>query len=59
MSYATTQIYSCMCRMQLNFSCVRQLQNPKFLIVYEAQKIFWKHHQGCAGGILQWMLLPK
>jgi hypothetical protein len=33
LSYATTQIYSCMCRMQLNFSCKRQLQNPKFLVV--------------------------
>jgi hypothetical protein len=35
LSYATTQICSCMCRMQLNFSCKRQLQNPKFLVVYE------------------------
>ncbi len=34
LSYVTTQICSCMCRMQLNFSCKRQLQNPKFLIVY-------------------------
>ncbi len=33
LSYATTQICSCMCRTQLNFSCKRQLQNPKFLIV--------------------------
>jgi len=32
-SYATTQICSCMCRMQLNFSYKRQLQNPKFLVV--------------------------
>jgi hypothetical protein len=32
-SYATTQICSCMCCMQLNFSCKRQLQNPKFLVV--------------------------
>jgi len=32
--YATTEICSCMCRMQLNFSCMRQLQNPKFLVVY-------------------------
>jgi hypothetical protein len=32
--YATTQICSCMCRMQLNFSCKRQLQNPKFLVVW-------------------------
>ncbi len=31
--YATTQICSCMCRMQLNFSCKRQLQKPKFLVV--------------------------
>jgi hypothetical protein len=34
--YATTQICSCMCRMQLKFSCKRQLQNPKFLVVNEA-----------------------
>jgi hypothetical protein len=34
-SYATTQIYSCMCRMQLNFNCKQQLQNPKFLVVWE------------------------
>jgi hypothetical protein len=33
LSYATTQISSYMCRMQLNFSCKRQLQNPKFLVV--------------------------
>jgi hypothetical protein len=33
LSYATTQISSCMCRMQLNFSCKRQLQKPKFLVV--------------------------
>jgi len=33
LSYATTQICSCMCGMQLNFSCMRQLQNPKFLVV--------------------------
>jgi hypothetical protein len=33
LSYATTQICSCMCRMQLNFSRMRQLQNPKFLVV--------------------------
>jgi hypothetical protein len=33
MSCATTQICSCMCRMPLNFSCKRQLQNPKFLVV--------------------------
>jgi len=33
LSYATTQICNCMCRMQLNFSCMRQLQNPKFLVV--------------------------
>jgi len=33
LSYATTEICSCMCRMQLNFSCMRQLQNPKFPIV--------------------------
>jgi hypothetical protein len=33
LSYATTQIFSCMCRMQLDFSCKRQLQNPKFLVV--------------------------
>ncbi len=33
LSYVTTQICSCMCRMQLNFSCKRQLQNPKFLVV--------------------------
>jgi len=33
LSYATTQVCSCMCRMQLNFSCIRQLQNPKFLVV--------------------------
>jgi len=31
--YVTTQICSCMCRMQLNFSCKWQLQNPKFLVV--------------------------
>ncbi len=35
LSYATTQICSCMCRMQLNFNYKRQLQNPKFLVVYE------------------------
>jgi hypothetical protein len=35
LSYATTQICSCMCRMQLNFSCMRQLQNPKFLVMFE------------------------
>jgi hypothetical protein len=34
LSYTTTQICSCMCRMQLNFSCKRQLQNPKFLVVF-------------------------
>jgi len=33
LSYATTQICSCICRMQLNFSCKKQLQNPKFLVV--------------------------
>ncbi len=33
LSYATTQMCSCMCRMQLNFSCKQQLQNPKFLVV--------------------------
>ncbi len=33
LSYATTQICSSMCRMQLNFSYMRQLQNPKFLVV--------------------------
>ncbi len=33
LSYVTTQICNCMCRMQLNFSCKQQLQNPKFLIV--------------------------
>jgi hypothetical protein len=30
---ATTQICSCMCHMQLNFSYKWQLQNPKFLVV--------------------------
>jgi hypothetical protein len=34
LSYATTQICNCMRRMQLNFSCKRQLQNPKFLVVH-------------------------
>ncbi len=34
LSYATTQICSYMCRMQLNFSCMQQLQNPKFLVVH-------------------------
>ncbi len=29
LSYATTQICSCMCHMQLNFSCKWQLENPK------------------------------
>jgi hypothetical protein len=33
LSYATTQICSCMRRMQLNFSYKKQLQNPKFLVV--------------------------
>jgi hypothetical protein len=33
LSYATTQICSCMCRMQLNFTCKRQVENPKFLAV--------------------------
>jgi len=33
LSYATTQICSCMCHMQLNFSYKRQLQNPKFLVM--------------------------
>ncbi len=33
LSYATTHICSCMCCMQLNFSCKQQLQNPKFLVV--------------------------
>ncbi len=33
LSYGTTQICSCMCCMQLNFSCKRQLQNPEFLVV--------------------------
>jgi hypothetical protein len=33
LSYATTQICSCMCRMQLDFSCKQQLQNPNFLVV--------------------------
>ncbi len=33
LSYATTQICSYMCCMQLNFSYKRQLQNPKFLVV--------------------------
>jgi hypothetical protein len=33
LSYATTQICSCMCHMQLNFSCKRQLQNPEFLVM--------------------------
>ncbi len=37
LSYATTQICSYMCRMQLNFNCKRQLQNPKFLVV---QRVF-------------------
>jgi len=32
--YATTQIYSCMCRIQLNFSYKRQLQNTKILVVW-------------------------
>ncbi len=41
LSYATTQICSCMCRMQLNFNCKKQLQNPKFLIVYQATLVFF------------------
>ncbi len=38
LSYATTQICSCMCRMQLNFSYKRQLQNPKFLVVFGGEQ---------------------
>jgi hypothetical protein len=33
LSYATRRICSCMCRMQLKTSCIRQLQNGKFLVV--------------------------
>jgi hypothetical protein len=38
LSYATTQICSCMCCMQLKFSCKKQLQNPKFLVVLTSSK---------------------
>jgi hypothetical protein len=31
LSYATRRICGCMCRMQLKTSCIRQLQNGKFL----------------------------
>jgi hypothetical protein len=34
LSYATGLIFSCMCRLQLKTSCIRQLQNGKFLVVY-------------------------
>jgi hypothetical protein len=33
LSFATGRISSCMCRMQLETSCIRQLQNAKFLVV--------------------------
>jgi hypothetical protein len=33
LSYATGRISSCMCRMQLKTSSIRQLQNAKFLVV--------------------------
>ncbi len=49
--YATTQICSCMCRMQLNFSCKRQLQNLKFLLVVLAKThldyLLSKHFSKC------------
>jgi hypothetical protein len=35
------QICNCMCHMQLNFSCKRQLQNPKFLIVSLALQLLF------------------
>jgi hypothetical protein len=41
MSHATTQICSCMCRMQLKFSCKQQLQNPKFLVMYFIVNHWW------------------
>jgi hypothetical protein len=44
--YATAQICSCMCRMQLNFNCMRQLQNPKFLVVnWHYDNLSHKHAQ--------------
>ncbi len=33
LSYAIGQICSCKCQMQLKTSCIRQLQNGKFLVV--------------------------
>ncbi len=38
LSQATGRICSCKCRMQLKTSCIRQLQNGKFLIVNEDGK---------------------
>jgi hypothetical protein len=43
LSYVTTQICSCMCRMQLNFNCKRQLQNPKNLVVVTRASIEVEH----------------
>jgi hypothetical protein len=37
LSFATGRISSCMCRMQLETSCIRQLQNAKFLVVSEGR----------------------
>jgi hypothetical protein len=49
LSYATTQICSCICHIQLNFSCKRQLQNPKFLVV----------NGGLLGGFIMGEFLPS
>ncbi len=39
LSYVTTKVCNCMCRMQLNFSCKRQLQNPNFLVVSSVEQV--------------------
>jgi hypothetical protein len=43
LSYAITQFCSCMCRMQLNINCKRQLQNPKFLLRIVVTNVTFLH----------------